>query len=153
MRPPISVVSPVSISVTVHGSAGGAVQDHLAGGELEGHVAGAQEVVVEIVLDDVAHIAEADDEIGDAVGGVDLHDVPEDRLAADLHHRLRPERRLLHQPRAEPAGENDRLHENTSSTAPPSSVRRAAPSATGGAAPPRSRAISPVISAIFVLRS
>ena len=41
---------------------------------------------------------------------VDLHDVPEDRLLADLDHRLRPDGRLLAEPGAEAAGEEDDLH-------------------------------------------
>ena len=38
------------------------------------------------------------------------HDVPEDRLAADLDHRLRDPLRLLAHPHAEPAAEDDDLH-------------------------------------------
>ena len=69
-----------------------------------------QEVVGEVLLDDVALVAAADDEVVDAVRRVDLHDVPEDRLAADLDHRLRLQIALFGDPRAEPAGENDGLH-------------------------------------------
>ena len=47
-----------------------------------------QEVVGEVFLDHVALVAAADHEVIDAVGGVDFHDVPENRLAADLDHRL-----------------------------------------------------------------
>src|SRR4051794_9156941 len=87
---------------------------HLARAEVEGHVRGVQRVVREPLLDDVALVAEAHDEVVDPGGGVDLHDVPEDRLAADLDHRLRPQRRLLAEPRAEAAGEDHRLHATAS---------------------------------------
>ena len=79
-------------------------------GHVERDVGHVQEVVREILLDDVALVAAADHEIVDAVRRVDLHDVPEDRLAADLDHRLRLQIALLGDPRAEPAGENDDLH-------------------------------------------
>ena len=55
---------------------------------VEGHVRHVQEVVGEILLDHIALVAQADDEIVDAVGGVDFHDVPDDRLAADFDHGL-----------------------------------------------------------------
>jgi len=54
---------------------------HVPAGEVEGDVARVEVVVGEVLLDEVALVAEADDELLDAVGGVDLHDVPEDRLA------------------------------------------------------------------------
>ena len=44
-----------------------------------------------------------------------LHDVPEDRLAADLDHRLGPCVRLLREPGAEPAREDHDLHRSCSS--------------------------------------
>ncbi len=74
-----------------------------------GHV---QAVVGEIFLDHVALEAAADDEVADAVGVIDLHDVPEDRLAADLDHRLRLQMRLLGNTRAKPASQNHRFHED-----------------------------------------
>src|SRR6185295_2838404 len=53
---------------------------------------------------------EAEDEAVQAVSAVDLHDVPEDRLRADLDHRLRPVLGLLAQPRALAAAEDDHRH-------------------------------------------
>jgi hypothetical protein len=79
-------------------------------GEVEGHVARVQVVVREELLDDVALVAQADDEVVDPVGRVDLHDVPEDRLVADLDHRLRAHAGLLAHARAEAAGEDHGLH-------------------------------------------
>src|SRR5262249_31719729 len=69
-----------------------------------------QRVVGEILLDEIALVAEADDEVVEAVGGVDLHDVPQDRPAADLDHRLRTEMRLFADARAHAAGEDHDLH-------------------------------------------
>ena len=45
-------------------------------------------VIEEIFLDDVAFVAQAKNELGMTVVGVRLHDVPEDRPAADFDHRL-----------------------------------------------------------------
>src|SRR5205085_4975778 len=63
-----------------------------------------------VLLDDVALIAQTDNEIGDSVRGIDLHDMPQDRISADLHHRLRAQMGFLRDPRAAPAREDDRLH-------------------------------------------
>ena len=41
---------------------------------------------------------------------IEFHDVPKDRVRADLHHRLRTGARLLGNARALAAGENDALH-------------------------------------------
>src|SRR5690606_34528422 len=59
-----------------------------------------------------------DHELVDAAGLEDLHDVPQDGPAADLDHRLRLDRRLLGQPRAEPACQYHCLHALTSPAAP-----------------------------------
>src|SRR5260221_1229270 len=61
---------------------------HLVFAQVESDVGLVQEVVREILLDHIALVAEADDEIVDAVAGVDFHDMPQDRLAADLDHRF-----------------------------------------------------------------
>ena len=54
-----------------------------------------EEVVGEELLDDVALVAQADDEVVDAVLGVELEDVPEDGAAADFDHGLGTERWFL----------------------------------------------------------
>jgi hypothetical protein len=89
-RPPVSVDSPVSTSVTCHGL------DCFFGGpsmrllcQVDGHVRHVQEVVGEVLLDDVTLVTAADDEVVDAMGEYELQDVPEDRPAADFDHRLR----------------------------------------------------------------
>ena len=45
-----------------------------------------QEVVGKVLFDNVTFIATADDKVVDAVGGVKLHDVPEDWFASDFDH-------------------------------------------------------------------
>ena len=47
-----------------------------------------QEVVGEVLLDDVALVATANDKIIYAMGGIQLHDVPQDWSAADFDHWL-----------------------------------------------------------------
>src|SRR3978361_1432997 len=68
-----------------------------------------EEVVREVFLDDVALVAQADDEIGQPVRGVHLHDVPQHGAAADLDHRLGAELRLLREAGPEPAGQDHHL--------------------------------------------
>jgi hypothetical protein len=41
---------------------------------------------------------------------VNLHDVPDDRLAADFDHRLGPHRGFLGNPGSETSGQNNDLH-------------------------------------------
>ncbi len=45
-------------------------------------------VVQEVILDHVAAVSEAENELAHTVMGIHLHDVPEDGTAPDLHHRL-----------------------------------------------------------------
>jgi hypothetical protein len=71
-------------------------------------------VVREIFFDQIAFVPEADDEIVDPVMGVDLHDVPDDRAAADLHHRLRANGGFFGEAGAKAPGENDGLQELSS---------------------------------------
>ena len=67
------------------------VHDHFVTGDVKGNVGGVKEVVGEVFLDDVALVAETDDEVVDALSGVELEDVPEDGAAADFYHGLRAE--------------------------------------------------------------
>ena len=78
--------------------------------DVERDVGGVEVVVGEVLLDHVPEVAEADHEVVQPVGGVDLHDVPEDRLAADLDHRLRAQRRLLAEARSYSACQDDDFH-------------------------------------------
>ena len=87
-----------------------AVHLHLVVHDVDGDIGGVEIVVGEIFLDEIALVAQAHDEVVDAVVGVDLHDVPQDGAAADLHHRLGPKGRFFTEPGAKTAGENNCLH-------------------------------------------
>ena len=69
-----------------------------------------EEVVGEVFLDDVALIATAHDEIVDAVVGVELHDVPQNRPPADLNHGFGPDRGFLTEARAQATGQQYGFH-------------------------------------------
>ena len=62
---------------------------------VEGNVRHMQGIVRKVFLDYVPFVAAADHEIVGAMRRVELHDVPEDWLAADLDHRLGSEIALL----------------------------------------------------------
>ena len=72
-------------------------------------------VVEEVLADDVALVAEAENELRVPPRRVVAHDVPEDRPVADADHRLRDALGLLAHPHSEAAAEDDDLHD-----APPS---------------------------------
>src|SRR5437762_11655093 len=55
---------------------------------IEGDVGHVKEIIGEVFLDDVTLISAADHKFVDPVVGKDLHDVPQNRPAADLNHRL-----------------------------------------------------------------
>ena len=78
--------------------------------EVEGYVARLKKVVGKPLLDDMLLVARADDELGEPVVGILLHDMPKNRHPANLHHRLRNKPRLLREPRTEPARQNDHFH-------------------------------------------
>ena len=109
---------------------GAAAPHHVAGGQVHGEIALELGVVEEVPLDHVALVAQGHHELLEAVVGVELHDVPEDRPAADLDHRLGPSLGLLGQPCPEAPGQDDHFHQNSSRRKPHASVR-------GRAAPPR----------------
>src|SRR5262249_58917126 len=67
-------------------------------------------VVEEVVLDDLAPVAEAENEVVVSPRRVPLHDVPEDRPAADADHPLRDPLGLLAHADAESATEDHDLH-------------------------------------------
>ena len=60
-----------------------------AGAQVDAEAAAQIHVVQEVHLDDLALVAERQQELSDPVVGVALHDVPEDRPPADLDHRFR----------------------------------------------------------------
>ena len=59
---------------------------HLVVLKIEGDVAAMEEVVGEIFFDDVPFVSQENDKIVVSIPRVDLHDVPENRMAANLHH-------------------------------------------------------------------
>jgi hypothetical protein len=77
--------------------------------DIHGDIGHVQVVVGEVLLDHVTLEAEADDELVHAEGRVDLHDVPQDRLASDLHHRLGSAVRFFREACAQAAGQHDGL--------------------------------------------
>ena len=110
-RPPVCVSCPVSTSVTFQCGKSRPMNDHsIAVLKIEGDVALMQQIVLEVFLDDVTFVAEADDELFESLGRVEFHDVDENRTAANLDHRLRSQFRFFAEPRAEPAGKDHGLH-------------------------------------------
>ena len=77
---------------------------------VEGHIRHVQEVVGEVFLDDITLVPATDDEIIYPVGGIEFHDVPEDRLATDLDHGLGFEVGFLGNAGPKATGENDSFH-------------------------------------------
>ena len=69
-----------------------------------------QQIVLEVFLDDVTFVTEADDELFESLCCVEFHDVDENWPAPDLDHRLGPQLGLFAQPRAEAAGKDHSLH-------------------------------------------
>jgi hypothetical protein len=61
-----------------------------------------QEVVGEVLLDDIALVTTADDKLVHAMARIELHDMPQNRLTADLDHGLGLEVGLLTQPAPSP---------------------------------------------------
>src|SRR6266567_813445 len=70
-------------------------------------------VVQEIVLDHAGLVTKAENEIAMAVVAVVLHDVPQDRLCTDRHHRLGDAFRVLADPRSKAAAKENNLHAAT----------------------------------------
>src|SRR5262245_11705221 len=68
-------------------------------------------VVQEIILDDVRLVPEAKDEIVMTVLAVVLHDMPQDRLMANRHHRLGNGLGVFANTRAQPPTEQDHFHD------------------------------------------
>ncbi|MNR53447.1 hypothetical protein D3C85_1734650 [compost metagenome] len=83
---------------------------HAVVGHVECHVGHVQEVVREVLLDHVALVTAADHEVVHAVGGIGLHDVPQDGPASDFDHRFGASLGFLRDPGAQPAGQDDCFH-------------------------------------------
>ena len=92
--------------------AGRAVNDEvvLSTREVEGDVARLKKVVGKPLLDNMLLVARADDELGEPVVGILLHDMPKDWHTTDLHHRLRAVCALFGDARPRAPGQQDYLH-------------------------------------------
>jgi hypothetical protein len=69
-------------------------------------ISGQHAVFSKVALDIGSPVAKRDGKLIKSEVGVYHHDVPEDRPAADLYHRFRPNGRLFRQTRALATGEN-----------------------------------------------
>ena len=85
----------------------------VVGAEIDGEVGVVEQVVGEIFLDQIALVAQADDEVIDAMVGIGLEDVPEDGLATDLDHGLGLDQGFFGEPGAQAAGQDDCLQSRT----------------------------------------
>ena len=83
---------------------------HRSLAEIDGEVARHVGKLQEEVLHHLGLVTERHHELLEAVGGVELHDVPENWMLADLDHRLGDGDRLFGEPSAEAPGEDDDLH-------------------------------------------
>ena len=77
---------------------------------MESDITGMKKVISKVFLDHIALVATADDEVIDAVVAVDLKDVPENRHASHLHHRLGFEMGFFTEAGAQPTRKDDCLH-------------------------------------------
>lgn len=87
----------------------GAMHAHLRVGEVDRQVVRELGLIEDVALDDVTLVPQSDDEIFKIVSRVVAHDVPQDRDAADLDHRLWSRFGFLRQARTESAGEDRNL--------------------------------------------
>ena len=101
-----------------------AMHFHAVFRDMERDVGHVQEVIREIFLDQIAAVAKADDEVVEAEMAVNLHDVPDDRLAADFDHGLGPHRGFLRNPGSETTGQNDDLHAIAATVKAPSGANQ-----------------------------
>ena len=69
-----------------------------------------QKVVGKVFLDDVALVAAADHKVVDAVVGINLEDVPKNRVPADFDHRFGLDHGFFADARAEATSQNDCFH-------------------------------------------
>ena len=90
-----------------------------AAAQVYGEIRVADVVVVEILFDVFALVAQGQDEVLEAETGIDVHDVPEYGPPADLDHGLGFDDGLFPQPGALAAAHDDNFH--TASACPPRS--------------------------------
>ena len=78
--------------------------------ERDGEVVRHRAEVQEVLFEDPAFVAEAEDELAKPVRRIALHDVPNDRPVADRQHRFRQELVRVANPGSLTAAEDDDLH-------------------------------------------
>src|SRR5471032_1313539 len=78
------------------------------------------------------------------MGGIDLHDVPQDRIAADLDHRLRAQHAFLGDAGAVAARQDHRLHGCPSRMKYSASTSRLAATTRGPSAPGSTTLFAPI---------
>lgn len=88
------------------------VDNHLvfAVGKVICNVGGVQEIICKIFLDYMLLIPGTDHKVVEAIIAIELHDMPEDRHAAQIHHGLWFELAFFGDPRSEAAGEQNYFH-------------------------------------------
>src|ERR1700683_1297890 len=77
--------------------------------QVEGYVAHVQVVIGEVFFDQITLVAQANNEIAQSELGIDLHDMPKNRAAADLDQRLWPDFGFFGKPAAKTSGQYDHL--------------------------------------------
>src|SRR5580693_9342223 len=85
------------------------VGDRVPMAERDGEVPLHRFVVQEVILDHVSAIAQTEHEFIETVMRIELHDVPQEGMATDIHQWLGPELRFLPEAGAEPTAKDDYL--------------------------------------------
>ena len=93
--------------------------------QVDAEVAAQLVILDEVALDRVTAVPERQHELLEAARGVVVHDMPQDRPAADLHHGLRPQLGFFAEPRPETAAENHNLHRSIPIVSPTTYMGRA----------------------------
>ncbi|OIQ67064.1 hypothetical protein GALL_513630 [mine drainage metagenome] len=88
---------------------GGVILD-LSLRQIDREVGIVETIVGEVLLDHVAAVTQADDELVEPVMGEQLHDVPQDGPPADLDHRLGLQVAFLGDAGSKPTRQYDRFH-------------------------------------------
>jgi hypothetical protein len=74
---------------------------HRAGCHVEGHIGHVQKIIREKFLNEIALVTQTQHELVEAVSGVHLHYVPQNRPSADFDHWLGPHRGLFGEARSQ----------------------------------------------------
>src|SRR5258708_13815747 len=78
---------------------------HLAVAEIYGDIAVGHVVAEKIIFRHLALVAQRQDELLQPMVGIAVHDVPDDRLSPDFHHRLGFNHGLFRQPSPQPSAD------------------------------------------------